>query len=146
MRTVLAALTIACTALVGLNAGAAAAHRAAAVPRHPALGCAITAYTKNCGGCATLSAAGAFTLAVPHTHLRLHGKSGAADSGTKVCAAKVAAPRPSMGGVGIRITATGPFKPFKIPKAKIYQYNPKSGSLTKVKAIKKPGVYQVIGG
>jgi hypothetical protein len=106
--------------------------------------CTTTGYSKNCGGCVTVSSSGKYTVKVPHTTTTIVGTHGKA--GATVCFTKVAVPVSSKGGLGLRVTSKGTMGSVKV-KGKhvtIYRYTAASNKLTKVKTIKKPGIYQVV--
>jgi hypothetical protein len=108
--------------------------------------CTTTGYSMNCTGCVKISRAGTFTVKVQHTNLAVRGKGSSLSAGTTVCLAKVPTPVQSKGGVGVRVTATGPFGPLHVEgkHPKVFSYNVKTRALKKVKAMSRPGIYQII--
>jgi hypothetical protein len=106
--------------------------------------CTTTGYTMNCTGCIKVPSSGKFVLTPPKTHINFNGSGSSGTAGTKLCLAKVAAPKASLHGTWVRVTAKGKFKPLTLKHSKLYAYNPSSGKLTKVPAVNKAGVYQVV--
>jgi hypothetical protein len=135
MRRTLTTLLLTC--VFGISSGAVAF---AASPQS----CTTTGYTKNCTGCIAVPHSGQFVLRAPHTHVDFKGSGSAGTAGTKLCLAKVAAPKASLKGTWIRVSAHGSFKPLKLKHGTLSSYNPSTGKLTRVASAKKAGVYQVV--
>lgn len=148
MRYVIATLVFAAATLGAPQASAHTSHHA--IPRsvalRPAASCTTTGYTKNCTGCITIPGSGRFTIKVPHANASVRGTGSRSTSKTRVCLAKVSKPKPSLGGVGARVTATGKF-PALHPagkNARAYLFTPKTGKVHRVSSIKKAGIYQIV--
>jgi hypothetical protein len=131
-------------AMLALSTVPASAHTSARAVARPAAACTTTGYSKNCAGCKHLRATGGFTIKVAHTKFSVKGKGTADEVGTTLCVTHVATPVPSRGGVGVRVTATGAFSPLKVPHAHVFFFKASAGALKKVKAIRKPGLYQLV--
>jgi hypothetical protein len=133
--------TLVLIATAGASTGALGATATSAAP---AGACTQTGYTKNCSGCKHLPGSGSFSLKVPGANVAFRGKGSSGSAHTTLCFTRVAAPVQSKGGVGVKVSATGPFKPLHVKHGKLYRYNPASGKDKKVKAVTKAGIYQVV--
>lgn len=137
------------TALLAVSMGASALFGpafASASPLHQPEGkakCTRTAYANSCG--ITIPAKGKFSIPVPGTSAKLIGTGSKATAGTRITLAKVAAPKPSKGGVGMKVNATGKFNPLRLSKGTLWRYKPSNNSLSRVKKVKHTGIYQVTG-
>jgi hypothetical protein len=106
--------------------------------------CTTTGYTMNCTGCIKVPSSGKFVLTPPKTHINFRGSGSSGTAGTKLCVSQVAAPKASLHGTWIRVSAKGAFRPLTLKHSKIYAYNPSSGRLTRLASVKKAGVYQIV--
>lgn len=107
--------------------------------------CTSTGYTQNCGGCVTLKATGHFVLKLPKTKVMFKGSESSSTKGTKICLTRVSAPKSSLGGVGLKVTAHGKFAPLHLKHGKLYLFNHAKNTVTKVTSVKSSGIYQVVG-
>jgi len=141
MKRILVALTMVAAA-TATTAGTRPV--SASPPAHSVNACTVTGYTSNCTGCARVPARGSFTLHVSRSSVAFRGAAAAGTAGTQICVARVAAPVHSMGGMGVRVTATGRFAPLHPTKGKLYRYNPKNKKDARVSSIDRAGIYQIV--
>ncbi len=106
--------------------------------------CPPNAYTSNCRACKHVPRAGHFSIHVPGTKVSLKGTGSAKTARTTICLTRVPAPRPSLGGVGVRVRATGKFNPLRLSKGKLYWFKPSTNKTVRVSAVNGPGIYQVV--
>lgn len=130
---------------IGIGASAAVASSAHAPL---ARGCRITSqgYIHSFGKCARVPRHGHFSLKVPGTHVVLKGTGTPKTAGTEIGVTKVPSPCPSLTGPGIRVDANGKMPALKPKKGKAYRFVPATGKCVKAPAIKKAGIFEVVGG
>lgn len=105
-------------------------------------GCVVGGYSTTASKCVTVPPSGSFSIKVPHTKAMLVGKGSPATAGTKIHVVAVANPTASA-GTAIRVTANGPVPPLHAKPGKLFRYDPRSGKLSAVKSLTKPGIYLV---
>ena len=124
--------------LLGLNRpGTGVVHAARA-----GAGCVTGGYSTTASKCVTVPTSGNFSIKVPHSKAVLVGSGNPSAAGTKIHVVAVANP-PRTSGIAIRVTASGTFPPLRVKPGKLFRYDPRSGKLTPVKRITKPGIYLV---
>jgi hypothetical protein len=135
--------SIALLVVVAGALGALAAGMPARVHASPAAATCVTGgYSTTASKCVTVPSTGTFTIKVPKSKSVLEGSGSAGTAGTKIHVVSVSNP-PNTSGDAIRVTASGAIPPLKLSKGKLYRYNAKTGKLTAVKTITKPGIYIV---
>jgi hypothetical protein len=105
--------------------------------------CTKAGYSHNNAVCVIVPSSGSFSVKVPSTSIKVKGKGSASTSGTQITLTKIAAPMSSKGGVGIKVRATGKFKPLHVSSGKLWLFNAAKNTLKSVTAITATGIYQV---
>mgnify|MGYP001340852142 CR=1 FL=1 len=129
--------------ITGILALSMSAGFVAPLPVHAA-SCPPNSYTTTCKGCTKVPSHGSFSIGVPGVQTFLKGTGNAKTRGTQICLTRVPAPNKSLGGVGVRVRATGKFHPLHLTKGKLYRFNPGKNKVTRVKTVKSSGIYQVV--
>jgi hypothetical protein len=144
MKLTLRSLAFSAVFAVGLTGLPVSAFLPGNAIARAATACTTTGYTHNCGGCIKFTSTDAFSIRVPKTKLTVTGRGTSRAVGTTVCVIRIAPPRKSKGGIGLRVTATGPFAAIHVPHAHLYRYNVGTGKLKHVKTISHAGLYQIV--
>ncbi|HLJ67145.1 MAG TPA: hypothetical protein VKX16_07270 [Chloroflexota bacterium] len=106
--------------------------------------CHAGGYTSTAVKCIVVPASGKFSVRLPGTKVRLVGVGSAATHGTTIAITRVPAPAGSPHGVAIKVQASGPFKPLKLNKGKLYRFNHTTATVQRVKSITRSGIYIVV--
>lgn len=105
--------------------------------------CKQAGYSHNNIGCVVVPRSGRFSVVVPGTKERLSGQGSAGTAGTQITVVKMPPPIAKKGGFGIRVRATGKFKPLHTSMGKLFRFNAAKNQLVKAKTITTTGIYQV---
>lgn len=127
------ALPVAAVTGAGGHALAAASHQT----------CTIAGYSHTNAVCVVVPSSGKFSSKIPGTSAKISGTGSSSTRGTHVTITKIAPPISSLGGFGVKIAATGKFKPLQVKPGKLWKYNTSRNRDTAVKSITSAGVYQV---
>lgn len=103
---------------------------------------AVSAQGYTAPGTVTVAGNGTVSFPVPGTAAAF---TGTGTPGSTISFSQVAAPCPSLGGVGIRLSSTGAFN-LHLTTGTLYLFNPNTGQCVQVASATAAGLYQVVAG
>ncbi|HLJ69238.1 MAG TPA: hypothetical protein VKX16_17930 [Chloroflexota bacterium] len=103
--------------------------------------CRCRPYTGKC----RILAIGPFTVTVPGSTVRLHGRSTARTAGTAVAVERVSLPHLKRGELAFKVFASGTLPPLKVVgKARLYRLDVATNRWHRVHEITGTGIFKVL--
>ncbi|MGI8827570.1 MAG: hypothetical protein ACR2JC_18460 [Chloroflexota bacterium] len=146
MKKTLAALILAGVAAAPCGALNAAGAFASPSQSPLARGCRIGSegYEHSYARCVRVPDDGRFRISVPHTDIVFIGIGSRETDGTKIGVTQVPQPCPALHGTGVRIAASGDFRPLNAREGQLYRFDPETGDCTRVNRVTSGGIYEVV--